>query len=845
MMTSRMRVNPALFMSPRSLFRWLHRWLGLFAGLILAIVGGTGAIMSFQDDLLRWMNPEVMQVTVPAGATMLPLPDLLARIQAQKASPPIATLRVSNEPGESAWVGFRARGKPDGEFVNPYTGDLLGKARGEAFFHTVEDLHRRLLAGNAGKAITGASALIFLAIMISGVIIRLRRAGLKYWLKPIGHGSVAARTQSWHSVMGVWLLVPFLLVTLTGLFWSYDWSRNLWFEATGAPKGKPAPHKMSEPSHSAPDLQAISDRLATLSATRVQIFWPNKPDEAMRVLWQNSATPHQRAFNTLQLQPTTAEILADQPFVSLPFGTQIIRSMFALHSGEYFGLAGVWMMFLVSLSLPLFFISGLWLYLRRRVRPRSESVNASGITRDTAPVLVVYASQTGTAQTLAQMTAQRLKAAAQPILFRSLDELTPAELGNASMAMFIVSTYGDGEAPDQAQGMIQSLLGKDQALPALSFAILALGDRQYGQFCGFGIELRQSLLAARAIERFPMLKADQADPVVLNEWVSQLASVWGAETSTVAEPSQAWILSKRQHLNPAGLGLPTFELELTATHATPDEWQAGALIDIVPQHPTAHIAQWLHAAGLDGSRPVLFDGVEQPLVEALRHYELPEISAEKPVDNVPTWFNTLRRLGARTYSVASLPADGVVRLLVRQVQTPAGEFGVATGWLTAHAPLGQKFTAHLRQNPSFLPMMDPAVPCLFIANGTGMAGIRAQIEARIAVGAKRNWVILGERSPQDAYWLAQWRLWESQGFIERMDWVFSQLPTSGAIRYVQHRLGEAHVPLKEYLDEDAVVYVCGSATGMAPAVESVLSSLLGTEGWQAFRRSGRYRRDVY
>jgi sulfite reductase (NADPH) flavoprotein alpha-component len=106
-------------------------------------------------------------------------------------------------------------------------------------------------------------------------------------------------------------------------------------------------------------------------------------------------------------------------------------------------------------------------------------------------------------------------------------------------------------------------------------------------------------------------------------------------------------------------------------------------------------------------------------------------------------------------------------------------------------------------------------------------------------------VILGERSPQDAYWLAQWRMWESQGFIERMDWVFSQLPTSGAIRYVQHRLGEAHVPLKEYLDESAVVYVCGSATGMAPAVESLLSSLLGTEGWQAFRRSGRYRRDVY
>ncbi len=845
MMVSRTRLNPSLFMSPRPLFRWLHRWLGLFAGLILAIVGGTGAIMSFQDDLLRWMNAGIMQVTVPEGATVLPLPDLLARIQAQKASPPIATLRVSTEPGESAWVGFRARGKPAGEFVNPYTGDLLGKARGEAFFHTVENVHRRLLAGNTGKAITGASALVFLAIMISGVIIRLRRAGLKYWFKPIGHGALAARTQSWHSVMGVWLLVPFLLVTSTGLFWSYDWSRNLWLVATSTPKGKPAPYKMAEVSQSAPDLQAIADRLATLSANRVQIFWPNKPDEAMRVLWQNSATPHQRAFNTLQLQPTTAEILADQPFVSLPFGTQIIRSMFALHSGEYFGLVGMWMMFLVSLSLPLFFISGLWLYLRRRVRPRSKLVKFSKITPDTAPVLVVYASQTGTAQTLAQMTAQRLEAAAQPVLFRSLDELTHAELSAASMALFIVSTYGDGEAPDQAQGVIKSLLGKQQALPTLSFAILALGDRQYRQFCGFGIELRQSLLAAQATECFPMLMADQADPVVLDEWGSQLASVWGGETLTAAAPSPAWILSKRQHLNPAGMGFPTFEIELTATHTMRDEWQAGALIDIVPLQPTERVAQWLHAAGLEGSQRVLFDGVEQPLAEALRHHELPAISAGKPGHDIPTWINTLRRLGARSYSIASLPTDGVVRLLVRQVQTPAGELGIASGWLTAHAPLGEKLTAQLRQNPSFLPMVDPTVPCLFIANGTGMAGIRAQLEARIAVGAKRNWVILGERSPQDAYWLAQWHLWESEGFIERLDWVFSQLPTSGAIRYVQHRLGEAHDSLKEYLEENAVVYVCGSATGMAPAVESVLSNLLGTEGWQAFRRSGRYRRDVY
>lgn len=844
MMSTLHRLTMPAWGRPRPLFRWLHRWLGLIAGLVLAVVGGTGAIMSFQDDLLRWMNPDVMQVAVPEGKSALPLPELVARIQSQKSSPPIATLRLSGAPGDSAWVGFRARGKPEGEFVNPYTGDLLGKARGEVFFHVVEDLHRRLLAGNTGKAITGASALIFLAILISGAIVRLRRAGLKYWLVPTNHGSWGARIHSLHSVLGVWFLLPFLLVTLTGLYWSYGWSRTLWHEATGAPKGKPMAQKLAVANHEAPDLQAIAERLATLSATRVQIFWPARPDEAMRVIWQDSKSPHGRAFNTLQLEPVTAAVLSEQPFASLPFGTRLVRSMFALHSGEYFGLTGMWIMFLVSLSLPLFFISGLWLYLRRRVRIKPD-VLRDPVAADATPVLVAYASQTGTAQSVAQATAKQLLDAGQPVIFRPIEALRVDDLLAVNEALLVVSTYGEGEAPDHAQGVIEQLSLADRSLSRLRFAILALGDRQYPNFCGFGVALRDRLLLANATERFPILKVDQADPAVIQEWFAHLASRWRSTPTTVDSHSAEWTLTQRQLLNPSGMGLPTFEIELALTDPRSVDWQAGALIDITPQHTSERVARWLDSAGLDGAQYVVYGGKEQRLVDVLQHCELPEGDSIISVPDVQSWLSTLRRLGARSYSVASLPTDGVVRLLVRQVRTPGGELGVSSGWLTSHLSVGQKLTARLRQNPSFLPMTDAEVPCLFIANGTGMSGIRAHIQARIAVGATRNWVILGERSPQDAYWQAQWRLWEAQGAIERMDWVYSRLPTSGTVRYVQHQLGTAHTALKNYLDEDAVVFVCGSASGMAPAVDAVLSNVLGNEEWQAFRRSNRYRRDVY
>ncbi|WP_407276709.1 PepSY domain-containing protein [Halothiobacillus sp. DCM-1] len=821
-------------------FRWLHRWAGILAGLVLAVVGATGAIMSFQDDLLRWVNPGVMRVVVPEAGAVLPLPELVARIEAQKRSQPIATLRWTSNPEDSVWVGFRTRGRPEGEFVNPYTGELLGKARGEEFFHTVENLHRRLLAGEVGKAITGASALIFLALAISGILIRLRRAGLKYWLVPIQRGSAAAKIHSWHSVFGTWFLLPFVLVILTGLYWSYDWSRNLWHELSGAPKGKPVALKLAEASQGALDWQAISDRLSRLPATRVQFFVPAKPDEALRVMWQDSETPHQRAFNTLQLNPSTGAVLADQRFADQPVGTRLVRSMFALHSGEYFGIAGVWVMFFASLSLPLFFLSGGWLYLRRKFRHSTDAAPES------AAILVVYASQTGTAERLAQMTAQRIEAAQKKVKFLPLEALSPRDIDASSVLLFIVSTFGDGEAPDHAAGAFETLFQPNLSMTGRRFAILGLGDRRYQKFCGFAEELRARLLAAQAVEWFPLRKVDQADPATINDWFVQIAAVCSADSKTQTEADTAqWQLRRRQLLNPSGVGGATYEIELACPDTLHANWQAGALVEILPQHARDHVLQWLNKVGIEAGQPVMVGEQQLQIEEVLVNRELHQPPVNPSPQDLQSWVDGLPRLAARTYSVASLPDAGIVRLLVRQVKNAAGELGLASGWLTAHARLGESVTVRLRQNPSFLPMLDANVPCLFIANGTGMAGIRAQIEARIAAGARRNWLILGERTPQDAYWSEMWRLWETQGFIERIDWVFSRIPTAGEMRYVQHKLGAAHREVKKYLDDQAVVFVCGSAQGMAPAVASVFASVLGAEKWREFRRSGRYRQDVY
>ncbi len=60
-----------------------------------------------------------------------------------------------------------------------------------------------------------------------------------------------------------------------------------------------------------------------------------------------------------------------------------------------------------------------------------------------------------------------------------LGELTVQDLLQSRNALFIVSTFGDGEAPDSARGFERKLLGRPLALEMLNYAVLALGDRQY------------------------------------------------------------------------------------------------------------------------------------------------------------------------------------------------------------------------------------------------------------------------------------------------------------------------------------------------------------------------------
>jgi sulfite reductase (NADPH) flavoprotein alpha-component len=412
------------------------------------------------------------------------------------------------------------------------------------------------------------------------------------------------------------------------------------------------------------------------------------------------------------------------------------------------------------------------------------------------PLLILHASQTGTAEQLAWQTARALQLAGVSTRVSSLAGIARENLQRAERALFIVSTYGEGDPPDAAAPFVRTtMLARAGArLTGLHFGVLALGDSTYAQYCGFGRTLDQWLTQQGAKPLFERIDADRVAETAIQSWRQQLAHIAGTRDAPdwSGPPFERWTLSARARLNPGSDGEAACHLELRpAAGVALPTWEAGDLLQVR-----------LHDE-------------EQP----------------------------------REYSIASIPADGCVQLLIRQARRADGTPGSASGWLLQGAAIGDTLDARLREHRGFRLGENAPRALILIGNGTGIAGLRALIKARelqpAAAGSDpRCWLIFGERSAQhDAFYSADLERWQHSGVLTHCDLVYSR--DQPQRRYVQHRLAECREEIRAWIDAGAAIYICGSLKGMAADVDIVLQETLGRTQLDDLTVAGRYRRDVY
>lgn len=418
----------------------------------------------------------------------------------------------------------------------------------------------------------------------------------------------------------------------------------------------------------------------------------------------------------------------------------------------------------------------------RAVRARRPAPGAQ------ADWIVAYASQTGTGEYLAAQTVATLAAGGLSARSASVEELDAAALARAERILFIASTYGEGDAPDSAARLAQLLAPGTLVLGQLHYAVLALGDSHYINYCGFGRALDAALQNCGAQPLFARVEADRQDPAAIESWQHHLSHLAGTSDAPdwSAPAYGAWRIVRRTLENPGSAGAPVYRVALAPEGALPD-WEAGDLVQLsAPGEP------------------------DYP----------------------------------REYSIASVGDDGAIELLVRLHLRADGSHGHASGWLCETAGEHDTIALRVRQHRRFRLGENAARPLILIGNGTGIAGLRAHLKARIASGQLRNWLVFGERQAAHDYFFGDdVRRWQQAGQLPQLDLAFSR--DGGPCQYVQHALAAQAPRLREWIAQGAAVYVCGSLQGMAPGVHAALVAAIGQDGVDALDAQGRYRRDVY
>ncbi|MFH6598965.1 PepSY domain-containing protein [Ectopseudomonas khazarica] len=835
----------------------LHWFFGISAGLVLAVMGITGALYSFEGEITRALNVERWQIEPSEQGHLAPR-ELVSRIEAATAD------RVTG-----LWVDTRHDGPgmaflapPPGErrgpriAFDPYTGEVLAEPIGQDFFHLMLMLHRFLSMGEVGKQITAASTLALIFFCLSGLYLRWPRKALNWrtWLtldwKKKGRGF------NWdlHAVAGTWVLLFYLCAGLTGLYWSYEWYREgltLMLSDTAPEKRGEGRGRGGRDAGNGPapevDYDAVWQSIQQAAGPGL-VAWnlrlPAVAGQPGTVFYMLDGADHVRAFNQFQIDPKSGSVSRHERYADKSFKAQLLASVYALHVGEYFGMPGRILMMLATAAMPLFFITGWLLYLDRRRKKRAALAARSSLkdADSAAGWLVGFASQSGFAEQLAWQSAGQLQAAGIPVRVEPLSRLDADSLRQTQKALFVVSTFGDGEAPDAAQGFERKVLAGSVPLEQLSYAVLALGDRQYQHFCGFARRIDAWLGLQGARPLFDSIEVDGADQAALQRWQQQLSDLTGAAPMRFEEtPWQNWTLAERRLLNHGSQGAPVYFIGLTPPAQS--DWQAGDILEIRPRHGAAAVQAWLQHSGFDGSEPVTLDGQATSLREALAERQLPGSFAHLVGLHAQALVDALVPLGARDYSIASVAADGVLQLIVRQAVQAGGRLGLGSGWLSEYLPVGGQLLARVRRNTGFhLPEDDR--PLILIGNGTGLAGLRSLLRARALAGQGRNWLLFGERSRACDFFCGD----ELQAALEAGDLQYLDLAFSrdqARKHYVQDLLREHSARLHAWLDEGAAIYVCGSLDGMAGGVDVALREVLGDECVQQLVEDGRYRRDVY
>ncbi|AYP24659.1 sulfite reductase subunit alpha [Pantoea agglomerans] len=522
----------------------------------------------------------------------------------------------------------------------------------------------------------------------------------------------------------------------------------------------------------------------------------------------------------------------------------------------------------------------------------------------TTQLHILYGSQTGNAEALAQTAAKSARAKGLVPVVQALGDVDLDVFATMRHVLIVTSTYGEGEMPDNAQLFWDAISASTAPrLEQMHFAVLAIGDTGYDGFCQAGkfIDMRlEQLGAKRVVDRIDCdIDFEEPSSEWLNSSMPQFAASAGSSGTVLESAPEAPVIPGSNKSNPYAAALITnkrlsgeqsakdirhFEFDLSDSGL---KYEAGDALGVIPVNEPSLVSLLLTQLNADYETPVpgfdrslgdlltyqfeisepsrkLIEWVGQNTTnQELRHVlqhddkdalgvwlwgkdtlDLLQLELTRTLA-VPEFVALLRPLQHRAYSISSSSKahPDQVHLTVASVRYHSGgrnRGGVCSTYLAERVRRGEKPAIFISPNKSFRVPANNSAPLIMVGPGTGIAPFRAFLQERQATGA------------QGKNWLFFGDQHQEHDFIyqdELLAWRDNGLLTRLDLAfsrdqekkiYVQSRMLEQGAELYAWLQEGAYFYVCGDASRMAKDVDNALYEVVRQFGGLSTERAADY-----
>lgn len=558
------------------MIRALHRWPGLLALILVAVLALSGAALSVLPAAERLAAPQPV-----AGQSVA---DLAARVAA--SHPGLEEIRRSPSGTITAW--WFDGGTPGSAVVDPATGADIGSADPNPVERWLTTLHRSLFLDDAGRLVTAAGAAAMLVLALSGAVLVVRRTGgWRRWFARL-RGPLAGR-----------LHVEIARVAVFGL--SLSAATALWMTASAfdlLPDGAVRP---AVPAAVSGQTGLALDRMAALQGVPVSTFRKlSFPDEGDA---QDVFTLSTDAGTGLIDQGTGALL----SWADLTRWQQMSETIYMLHTGQGAAVLGP-ILGLIALSVPVMGATGTLIWVAgRQGRPRLKG-NAPAARAET---VILVGSEGGSTWGFAATLALALRDAGQTVHVAPMSAFDPARHPRAERFLLMAATYGEGGAPASAKGFLDRLATLAEA-PEAPLAVLGFGDRSFPAFCGFAAAVDRLARAKSWATLLPMGAVDRQSPQDFARWGRALGTALGVPLELDHRPihpaaGSLTLVSRRDYgaevQAPTAIlrfALPKASLFARLTGRGFARFQAGDLLGILPEGSAAPRFYSLASGSRDG-----------------------------------------------------------------------------------------------------------------------------------------------------------------------------------------------------------------------------------------------------